>query len=180
MRDSVIKRNDRITSFIRGTFGFHRAKKDAARHTTLVQWVLDQVPLVESELAQSEAAKAKPKKASSGTKRRRLALDGDDLGERSPKQQKLDSGRSARSTPAQASPPKLLRRSARIAALAAKSSTASSTPPQPSRRVLRPRPPNNQQHHQHSVVAPKKGVGSVGGSRRKSSKVEKIKGRLDR
>lgn len=49
--DSVKERNNLVTDFIRGTFDYVSAKKDASRHDILVQWVLDQVPLVEAELA---------------------------------------------------------------------------------------------------------------------------------
>lgn len=45
-------RSNRIIDFIQGTFDFTDAKLDAARHRILLQWVLDQVPLVEAEMAQ--------------------------------------------------------------------------------------------------------------------------------
>ncbi|KAK7429751.1 hypothetical protein QQZ08_003777 [Neonectria magnoliae] len=38
-----------IVQFVRATFGYAGAKRDAARHRVLVQWVLDQVPLIEAE-----------------------------------------------------------------------------------------------------------------------------------
>ncbi|KAG5769707.1 hypothetical protein H9Q72_003112 [Fusarium xylarioides] len=53
--EQIRSRNDRITEFIRGTFSYAGAKRDAARHRVLVQWVLDQVPLIEAEMNPSKA-----------------------------------------------------------------------------------------------------------------------------
>ncbi|KAK1656691.1 hypothetical protein BDP55DRAFT_568834 [Colletotrichum godetiae] len=51
----VRTRNDHITRFIRATSEYVDARKNAARHTELVRWVEDQVPLVPSEMtAQAE------------------------------------------------------------------------------------------------------------------------------
>ncbi|ATY65357.1 hypothetical protein A9K55_001234 [Cordyceps militaris] len=36
-----------ITQFVRATFDYDSAKRDAARHRVLIQWVLDQVPLIQ-------------------------------------------------------------------------------------------------------------------------------------
>ncbi|KAK0368126.1 hypothetical protein CLIM01_14519 [Colletotrichum limetticola] len=38
-----------IVQFVRATSGYAGAKRDAARHRNLVQWVLEQVPLIEAE-----------------------------------------------------------------------------------------------------------------------------------
>lgn len=53
--EQIRSRNDRITDFIRGTFAYAGAKRDAACHRVLVQWVLDQVPLIEAEMNPSKA-----------------------------------------------------------------------------------------------------------------------------
>ncbi|KAL4418319.1 hypothetical protein CABS03_01670 [Colletotrichum abscissum] len=42
-----------IVQFVRATFGYAGAKRDAARHRNLVQWVLEQVPLIEAETSPS-------------------------------------------------------------------------------------------------------------------------------
>ncbi|KAI0872475.1 hypothetical protein GGS24DRAFT_518539 [Hypoxylon argillaceum] len=77
-KESIIKRGSLIEKFIRGTSGFVDAKKDASRHSILVQWVLDQVPLVEAELTRSEATKVKPDETKRRAKRR-LDSNDDDL-----------------------------------------------------------------------------------------------------
>ncbi|KND93133.1 hypothetical protein TOPH_02412 [Tolypocladium ophioglossoides CBS 100239] len=86
--EQVRSRNHQITTFIRGTFDYGGAKRDAARHRILVQWVLEQVPLIEVEMAQPKAKKAD----SDHTKRmkRRLTTDAESLGRRKPKRPKLD------------------------------------------------------------------------------------------
>ncbi|KAM3456399.1 hypothetical protein MY3296_001678 [Beauveria thailandica] len=69
----VQSRNQRITQFIRATFDFADAKRDAARHRVLVQWVLDQVPLVEAEMEQSKVNRREP----DGRRRTKRKLDTD-------------------------------------------------------------------------------------------------------
>ena len=49
----IQKRNDQIEAFIHETFDYTRVKGNAALHRVLVQWVLDQVPLIEDEMDQS-------------------------------------------------------------------------------------------------------------------------------
>ncbi|CVL09197.1 uncharacterized protein FMAN_16275 [Fusarium mangiferae] len=49
------RRSHLIVQFVRATFDYDEAKRDAARHRVLVQWVLDQVRLVEGEISSSEA-----------------------------------------------------------------------------------------------------------------------------
>ncbi|KAI0193988.1 hypothetical protein EV127DRAFT_405609 [Xylaria flabelliformis] len=95
-QDFIKKRRDLIFAFCNDTRDYMKSEKDASRHSILVQWVLDQVPLVEAELAQSEATKVKPNETKMGTKRR-LDPNDDDLGGRSLKQQKLNDGDLARS-----------------------------------------------------------------------------------
>ncbi|KAF5024769.1 hypothetical protein F66182_3147 [Fusarium sp. NRRL 66182] len=53
--EQVRSRNHRITQFIRATFDYDEAKRDAARHRVLVEWVLDQTPLIEAEMNPSKA-----------------------------------------------------------------------------------------------------------------------------
>lgn len=86
--DHVRSRNNRITNFIRETFDYADAKRDAARQRILVQWVPEQVPLIEAEMTQSKANKAR----SDGTRRvkRKPSTDEEPLARRDPKRPKLD------------------------------------------------------------------------------------------
>ncbi|KAF5018844.1 hypothetical protein F66182_9173 [Fusarium sp. NRRL 66182] len=79
--EQIRKRNDRITKFVQATFNYASAKRNAARHRVLVQWVLDQVPQVEAEV--------KPSKARKRTKRK-LSTDKEFPESRSSKREKLD------------------------------------------------------------------------------------------
>lgn len=83
----VKTRNDHTGDFVCGTRDYVGAKKDAARQNMLAQWVLEQVPLIEAEMTQTEANEA----GSSATKRmkRRLSTDEDDPNNPGPKRQKL-------------------------------------------------------------------------------------------
>jgi hypothetical protein len=81
-------RDDLITKYIRGTFKYVDAKKDAARHSALVQWALEQVSFIEAEITQSAAPEAEP----NGTKRakRKLITDEANSEKGSAKKQKLE------------------------------------------------------------------------------------------
>ncbi|KAG5742869.1 hypothetical protein H9Q72_014036 [Fusarium xylarioides] len=82
------RRSHLIVQFVRATFDYDEAKRDAARHRVLVQWVLDQVPLIESEVKPSKALRP----GSNGrtrTKRRRNADEGSLEGQ-SPKRVRFD------------------------------------------------------------------------------------------
>ncbi|KAL2877654.1 hypothetical protein SGCOL_006991 [Colletotrichum sp. CLE4] len=68
--EQIQSRNDRITEFIRATFNYDEAQRDAARQRILVQWVLDQVPLIEAETESSKSNRVEPG-ARKGTKRQR-------------------------------------------------------------------------------------------------------------
>jgi hypothetical protein len=46
-----------ITECITGTWDYETAKTDIERHGVLLQWVLEQVPLIEAELSESRAAR---------------------------------------------------------------------------------------------------------------------------
>ncbi|TVY74648.1 hypothetical protein Focb16_v006021 [Fusarium oxysporum f. sp. cubense] len=50
-------RNDRLTQFVRATFDYDEAQRDASRHRILVQWVLDQVALVEAKVKSSQSSR---------------------------------------------------------------------------------------------------------------------------
>ncbi|KAJ4311317.1 hypothetical protein N0V84_010522 [Fusarium piperis] len=78
-----------ITQFVRATFDYAGARRDAARHRVLVQWVLDQVPLVEAEMNPS---KANRRLGSSGrrTTKRRLTTDEESSEGHAPKRVKFD------------------------------------------------------------------------------------------
>ncbi|KAH7146821.1 hypothetical protein B0J13DRAFT_524560 [Dactylonectria estremocensis] len=75
-------------AFTRGTFDYADATKNFARHTVLLQWVLEQVPLIEAESAGSKTSEARPDR----TKRtkQRLTPDEEALGKQSHKRQKLN------------------------------------------------------------------------------------------
>ncbi|KAG5801990.1 hypothetical protein H9Q71_013424 [Fusarium xylarioides] len=82
------RRSHLIVQFVRATFDYDEAKRDAARHRVLVQWVLDQVPRIESEVNPSKALRP----GSNGrtrTKRRRNADEGSPEGQ-SPKRVRFD------------------------------------------------------------------------------------------
>jgi hypothetical protein len=68
------KRSHLITKFVLSTNGLETAKRDAARHRILIQWILDQIPLIEAGLRQSEEAGLDGTKA----KRTKRMLDSDD------------------------------------------------------------------------------------------------------
>ncbi|TQV98793.1 hypothetical protein V2A60_007505 [Cordyceps javanica] len=87
------RRSHLITQFVRATFDYDEANRDAARHRILVQWALDQVPLIESEIRLSNDNRP----GSDGKKRikRRRTTDKDstdqDLSEgQSPKKVRFD------------------------------------------------------------------------------------------
>ncbi|KAH8759490.1 hypothetical protein F5883DRAFT_682145, partial [Diaporthe sp. PMI_573] len=50
------KRSDLIVEFVLSTADLERAKRDAARHRILLQWILEQIPLIEAELSQTKEA----------------------------------------------------------------------------------------------------------------------------
>ncbi|KAI1073381.1 hypothetical protein F5B20DRAFT_587319 [Whalleya microplaca] len=84
----IRSRNDRITEFIRATFGYAGARRDTARHRVLAQWVLDQVPLVEAEMKPSRATRS----WSDGrrTTKRRLTIDEESPERQPPKRVRFD------------------------------------------------------------------------------------------
>lgn len=87
--ESLKRRYNLIVNFIRGTFGYTGAKRDAARHTILLQWVLEQAPLIEAEMTKRETDKTGPDGATRKRKKR-LATDEDHSEKRSLKKQKLE------------------------------------------------------------------------------------------
>ncbi|KJZ68715.1 hypothetical protein HIM_11893 [Hirsutella minnesotensis 3608] len=91
--ESVKRRSDRIRGFIRRTFDYEDAKKDAARHSILLQWVLGQVPLVEAEMTLSEANEAGRGRIK--RRKRSRTTDDDQSGKRDSKRQKLKHWKSA-------------------------------------------------------------------------------------
>ncbi|KND88475.1 hypothetical protein TOPH_06873 [Tolypocladium ophioglossoides CBS 100239] len=100
------RRSYLITNFIRGTFDYINAKKDAARHAILVQWILEQASLVEAELQP-----ATTEVASTRSRKRRVTFGEPSSGEQSPKKQKRNRGelgrlsRSSAAVPAQGKGP---------------------------------------------------------------------------
>lgn len=85
---SVNERGDLIVEFVRSTFDFAFAKKDAARHRILLSWILAQVPLIEAKL-NSTGAREDGSNQTDRTKRK-IHTDDDDSQHRSPKKRKLD------------------------------------------------------------------------------------------
>jgi len=67
--ESTKQRNDLVTNFIRETFAYVGAKRDAAGHAALTQWVLEQVPLIEAESVQPNMTVAAPDTKSGKRKR---------------------------------------------------------------------------------------------------------------
>ncbi|KAF5530710.1 ankyrin protein unc44 [Fusarium mexicanum] len=49
------RRSHLIVQFVRATFDYDEAKRNAVRHRVLAQWVLDQVSLIQAEMNPSEA-----------------------------------------------------------------------------------------------------------------------------
>ncbi|KAI1187361.1 hypothetical protein F5B17DRAFT_399991 [Nemania serpens] len=89
-RDSEMEKNLLFLTFRQNAVRFMHAKSDSPRHGILVQWILNQVPLIEAELAQSEAtAKTQLEETKGGTKRRLDPGDDDDVEVRALKQQRL-------------------------------------------------------------------------------------------
>lgn len=72
--EQVRSRNNQIGDFVRATFDYDEAQREAARQRILVQWVLSQVPLIEAETKPSKSNRFKPG-ARKGTKRQRTIDD---------------------------------------------------------------------------------------------------------
>ncbi|KAK2743007.1 hypothetical protein CKAH01_18422 [Colletotrichum kahawae] len=72
--EQVRSRNNQIGDFIRATFDYDEAQREAARQRILVQWVLNQVALIEAETKPSKSNRVKPG-ARKGTKRQRTIDD---------------------------------------------------------------------------------------------------------
>ena len=87
--EQIRSRNDRITQFIRATFDYAGAKRDADRHRVLVQWVLDQVPLIEAE---TNLCKANRRLGSGGRRetKKRLATGEEPPERQNPKRMRID------------------------------------------------------------------------------------------
>ncbi|RMD43977.1 hypothetical protein DV735_g1088, partial [Chaetothyriales sp. CBS 134920] len=80
-----------IVQFVRATFGYSGAKRDAARHRVLVQWVLDQVPLIEAEMSPPKANRRLGSGGRRATKRR-LTTDEAPSERQNPKRVRIDLG----------------------------------------------------------------------------------------
>ena len=88
---AIQKRNDLITNFIHGTWGYKTAEKDADYYSNLTRCMLEQLPLVEAELEASVAAVG-VSHVDRGTKRRLSCCQDDDEpgSDRSSKLQRSD------------------------------------------------------------------------------------------
>jgi len=69
--ESIKRRNGLVTEFYRTTQNYRDAKRGAERHTILLQWVRDQVPLIEAELEQSKVPGNVRHNSNAGVKRSR-------------------------------------------------------------------------------------------------------------
>ncbi|KAJ4308529.1 hypothetical protein N0V84_012047 [Fusarium piperis] len=58
-KKEIKARHDKVRDFVRGTFDYVDAKRRLACHGLLVQWILEQLPLVEAEMAQAEAEESR-------------------------------------------------------------------------------------------------------------------------
>ncbi|KAI0815427.1 hypothetical protein GGR55DRAFT_675044 [Xylaria sp. FL0064] len=67
---SIKRQNDLVTEFKVAVRGYLIAKRDATRHSAILQWILEQVPLVEAEINESSVTETSPNPMR-GTKRRR-------------------------------------------------------------------------------------------------------------
>ncbi|KAH6982348.1 hypothetical protein BKA56DRAFT_585734 [Ilyonectria sp. MPI-CAGE-AT-0026] len=77
------RRSSLITDLIRWTHGYDRAKRDAARQRSLVQWVLEQVPLIEAEVGESQE-----NEAGSGTNKKKRRPVAEEDGSENPRRKK--------------------------------------------------------------------------------------------
>ncbi|KAJ2897317.1 hypothetical protein MKZ38_004799 [Zalerion maritima] len=87
----IKRRNDLISEFHRTTRDYQIVKSNADRRSIRLQWILDQVPLVEAELNKSKAAET-ASDAVRGTKRRLGRDHGESMQDRSTKKRRRDSG----------------------------------------------------------------------------------------
>ncbi|KID86448.1 hypothetical protein MGU_06260 [Metarhizium guizhouense ARSEF 977] len=86
--EQVQRRSNLIVQFVRATFDYSGAKRRTARHRILVQWVLEQVPLVDAEVNPSKANRLEPDERQR-TKRRRTT-DEEPPKRQNPKRVKVD------------------------------------------------------------------------------------------
>ncbi|KAI9163526.1 hypothetical protein HJFPF1_05143 [Paramyrothecium foliicola] len=82
------RRSFLVVQFVRATFGYDDARRAAARHRILVQWVLDQVPLVASEVNPFKANR--PGSDGRRTTKRRRTADVEPLETERPKRARLN------------------------------------------------------------------------------------------
>lgn len=79
----IMRRSNKISKFIQGTHGYNSAKKDAARQRSLVQWVLEQVPLIEAEVGESQE-----NEAGTGTNKKKKRSVAEEDGSENPRRKK--------------------------------------------------------------------------------------------
>lgn len=84
--ESTKKHNSLITKFISDTHLYRDAKCNAERHTILLEWIREQVSLIELELKQSKTAESNSDNRNGG--KRDLERDQDEKEDRKPKRQK--------------------------------------------------------------------------------------------
>lgn len=95
--DSIKNRNDLIDEFTEETKNSRIAKRNAERHSILLRWMLQQLPLIDLELKQSKTA---GNGSDGGIRRSRLKLDrADELGEgQGPTDQSNDDGENTKTS----------------------------------------------------------------------------------
>ncbi|KAK4243397.1 hypothetical protein C7999DRAFT_18242 [Corynascus novoguineensis] len=84
---TIKRRGDLITEFIRGTWDYQGAKRNLRRQCLLLQWVLEQVPLIEAELNEPKVAEGGSRAGRCG-KRSRLHQDEQDTDDWRPRKRK--------------------------------------------------------------------------------------------
>ncbi|KUI70589.1 hypothetical protein VM1G_06061 [Cytospora mali] len=87
----IKKRNNLVTDFKRATRNYQIAKDDAACYSMRVRWIMDQVPLIETELNESSVTKARPD-AVRGMKRSRCDEDNKATHQQCSKKQRREAG----------------------------------------------------------------------------------------
>lgn len=87
--DSVKMRSDRITAYVLETYDYEQAKKDHARQSFLLQWVREQVAVIEIEEAQTKVEEAGPV-TTRRRKRSSVSTKEDRCSRSSPKRQKTE------------------------------------------------------------------------------------------
>ena len=105
--ESIKRRNDLVTEFRRATGKYRTTKKNAEWRRLRLRWILEQVPLIEAELNESNATET-CSNTSCGTKRKLGCYNDKSMQDRSRKKRKRSSGvfgKNSRDDPVDDTPP---------------------------------------------------------------------------